>query len=71
MSRDAPDAAAAVAPYGGDMTTSSHISPAAQKPLSLPAIVSRALPAAIVIALLTGICVAWHVLIGMALGSLR
>jgi hypothetical protein len=53
------------------MTTSSDIAPAAREHLTLAAIAARALPTAIVIVLLVGICLAWHVLIGMALGSLR
>jgi hypothetical protein len=52
------------------MNTSSHISSTARGAVHL-AHVKRALPAVIAIALIAATLVVWHVIIGMALSSLR
>jgi len=53
------------------MTTSSNISSPARTIVSGPAAVERVLPIVAVAAVLAVTCVAWHVIMGLALGSLR
>jgi hypothetical protein len=53
------------------MTTSSNISSPARTTVSALAVAERVLPIAAGAAVLALTCVAWHVIMGIALGSLR